>query len=203
MAKMGSQEYRDNMRQIAIKNNYGKWAKGKQLSERHKKKISDSLRGRMPKFIPDNSGISRTQEQKDKIRNSLLGRKIPQYVKEKISKNHSRHTLGKKFSIDLRKKLSIAHGGDGSLSPISRRPNLAYTEWRMLVYKRDNYKCRINNTECCGRIEAHHILNWASFPDSRYKIENGITLCKFHHPRKRSEEIRSVPIFNGLLNISN
>ena len=41
------------------------------LSEDHKKNISNALKGRMPKFIPDNKGIVRSSETKLKISKTL------------------------------------------------------------------------------------------------------------------------------------
>ena len=72
-------------------------------------------------------------------------------------------------------------------------------QWRINVYKRDNYKCKISNEECSGRIEAHHILTWKDHPELRYEITNGITLCHFHHPRKRKDEIEFAPLYRKLI----
>ena len=33
----------------------------------------------------------------------------------------------------------------------------------------------------------------------RYSINNGITLCHFHHPRKWEDEIKLVQTFQGLV----
>lgn len=74
-----------------------------------------------------------------------------------------------------------------------------YREWMRQVKNRDYWKCQISNDDCSGRVEAHHILGWRSHPELRYEIKNGITLCHFHHPRKRSEEERLAPIFTGLV----
>lgn len=46
----------------------------------------------------------------------------------------------------------------------------------------------INNPECSGRMESHHILNWVDYPEERYNVKNGITLCHAHHPRGRKSE---------------
>lgn len=70
-----------------------------------------------------------------------------------------------------------------------------YKQWRKRVWERDNYKCKITDSDCNGRIEAHHILRWKDFPKLRYEVNNGITLCHFHHPRKRTEEDRLIPTF--------
>ena len=77
-----------------------------------------------------------------------------------------------------------------------------YMGWMNQVKKRDNWKCRMANEDCLGRLEAHHILNWADHPELRYEINNGITLCHFHHPRKWEEEKRLIPTFVELVSVS-
>ena len=67
---------------------------------------------------------------------------------------------------------------------------------------RDNWKCKINNSDCKGRLEVHHILGFTKFPELRYDINNGITLCHFHHPRVREEEKRLSPYFMELVSVS-
>ena len=83
--------------------------------------------------------------------------------------------------------------------PSNRHSDSFYGEWRRQVYKRDNWKCRINNCNCSGRIEAHHILRWSKFPELRYEVNNGITLCVFHHPRKIKDEKRLIQTFRELV----
>ena len=82
------------------------------------------------------------------------------------------------------------------------RNDSAYYDWRLNVWIRDNFKCKINNCDCSGKIIAHHILGWALYPELRYEINNGITLCQAHHPRKRAEEKRLIPNFQELVSVS-
>lgn len=89
------------------------------------------------------------------------------------------------------------------LKATQKRNDSAYYEWRKQVWLRDNYKCKIVNPDCKGIIEAHHILGWSEFPELRYQLNNGITLCHAHHPRKRSEEKRLSPYFQSLVSVSN
>jgi hypothetical protein len=75
-------------------------------------------------------------------------------------------------------------------------------QWKYAVYKRDNFKCRLLDNHCNGRMEAHHIFSWKDYPELRCNINNGITLCHYHHPRKRVDEKRMIPIFQELLSVS-
>ena len=67
-------------------------------------------------------------------------------------------------------------------------------------FKKGIIPCRIADNNCEGRMEALHILGWNAHPELRYEVNNGITLCHFHHPRKRNDEIRLSPYFQELVN---
>jgi len=79
------------------------------------------------------------------------------------------------------------------------RRSYAYSSWRKQVWERDNYKCKISNCDCEWRIEAHHILSWHAHPELRFDINNWITLCHKHHPRKRIEEEQMIPTYKNLI----
>ena len=83
-----------------------------------------------------------------------------------------------------------------------KRNDPAYKSWRAEVYRRDNHVCRIANKDCKGKIVAHHILGWRDYPELRYQSNNGITLCHFHHPKRREEEKRLSPYFQDLVSVS-
>lgn len=74
-----------------------------------------------------------------------------------------------------------------------------HKQWSNSVKRRDGWKCKIMNNNCEGRVVAHHILSWREYLDLRYDINNGITLCHFHHPRKRVEERNLSPYFSELV----
>jgi hypothetical protein len=79
------------------------------------------------------------------------------------------------------------------------RNDSAYFFWRKSVLDRDGQQCKIADSNCLGKIVAHHILPWAKFVELRYQINNGISLCHYHHPRKRSEEMELSPFFQELV----
>jgi predicted restriction endonuclease len=54
-----------------------------------------------------------------------------------------------------------------------------YIEWRKAVYERDEFKCCVCDSK--DAIEAHHIKMWAKYPERRFLVSNGITLCHRHH----------------------
>lgn len=56
----------------------------------------------------------------------------------------------------------------------------AYKTWRSKVLIRDDYTCQVCKTKG-GELRAHHIYPWARFPEKRYELATGITLCKKCH----------------------
>lgn len=71
--------------------------------------------------------------------------------------------------------------------PVTRveRATHDYIAWRTAVFSRDNYTCSAcgarNRPGVTVELHAHHINNWADYPEERYDIENGITLCSDCH----------------------
>lgn len=142
------------------------------------------------KSNPPLKGFKHTDESKEKIRNANIGKKLSketiQKLVGKIPWNYIEdRTKLKKFSKDNK-----------------QRKTSAYNNWSRSVKNRDNYICRISNKDCCGILEAHHILPFRDYPELRFIINNGITLCHAHHPRGKSEEKRLEPLFMELVSVS-
>lgn len=55
-----------------------------------------------------------------------------------------------------------------------------YRDWRNAVFGRDNWTCQICNVRG-GYLEADHIKPWCAFPDLRYDVDNGRTVCRPCH----------------------
>lgn len=127
-----------------------------------------------------NKGKKASIKTKEKMRLSAIGKKHP-WAALKGELNHN--------WIKDRTKLAKRQ----------ERNDMAYKEWRRLVKNRDGWKCKISNNDCSGSVVAHHILGWTKYPELRYEVNNGITLCHFHHPRKRVDEANLSPYFQELV----
>lgn len=57
-----------------------------------------------------------------------------------------------------------------------------YREWRKKVFERDNYICSFCQSQS-KKLNAHHVKPWKSYPDLRFDISNGITLCESCHKK--------------------
>lgn len=103
------------------------------------------------------------------------------------------YMAGRKASDETRRKQSAALMGEnspnwkGGISPINERirKQRRYFHWRKAVFERDNYTCQF-----CGDrarkgqrviLHADHIKPFASYPNLRFELSNGRTLCVVCH----------------------
>ena len=129
--------------------------KGKIVSLETRKKLSIGQKLRFQKESVWNKGKKGVQKSKWK------GKIIPHLKRYQFKEgsNHLNWKGGKSRNI---------HGGK------------KYKEWRLKVYKRDNFTCLICQI-VGGQLQAHHLMSWVKYPKLRYKVDNGITLCKECH----------------------
>ena len=114
-----------------------------------------------------------------------------QKVCEPIQLSRNRYVKPRTYHLTKRDK----HGG------------ILDIEWRNKIFKRDDYTCQICHVRGT-RIQADHIKPYKEFPELRYELSNGRTLCidchkktetygwsKYWHNRKKSpndEKHRSI-----------
>jgi hypothetical protein len=118
------------------------------------------------------------EETKRKIANSLLGRKHSKERCENISKSRKGKLNYNRRGKYCGRDNHFWRGGIANQLEALRK-SAQYKEWRLAVYKRDGFKC----TKCKSskKIHAHHIKMFSKFPELRFDIDNGVTLCHTCH----------------------
>ena len=181
---------------------------------------------------PSRKGSKLTEEHKNILRLSWIklnkegklnywkGKKQPLEVVEKkrktmLAKLATGWRAGKrinyKHSEETKRKIGKANSGSnsnwwkGGITPINLkiRTSAKYNNWRKQVFERDNYTCQICGQRG-GKLNADHIKPFSLFPELRFELSNGRTLCLGCHRKtgtfaKRFDLVKdfSVSIWEG------
>jgi hypothetical protein len=143
-------------------------------------------------------GYKHTEEAKKKISEAGKGRIVPKYLPERLKKMSEYNKLhgvvppnrkGATMPMEARIRISEALKGNkgsgwkGGITPLNKliRGSLEYRLWRESVFKRDDYTCiwcgiRSGNGKAII-LHADHIKPFAHYPELRFAIDNGRTLC--------------------------
>lgn len=158
LSKLAKKQWKDG--KVSTKGLFKKsqtpWNKGKKIyrliSQEEHLKRSLSLKGK-----------KKSQEHIEKVRKALIGkkRKMPAWNK------------GKKFPQFSRENSPLWKGGIKVDN--DRRKSYEAVQWRSDVFQRDNWTCQTCGAR--GNLQAHHIKSWAKYPEFRYELDNGVTLC--------------------------
>lgn len=154
------------------------WNKGKPspwTAERNR-----TSKGRTP-WNKGKTGIF-SEETIEKIRKSSTGKPSSRKGKklEPLSETHR-----KNISESLKGEKCYNWKGGITKENLAIRASLEYRLWRESVFKRDNFTC-----VWCGDkngkgksvvLNADHIKRFADYPELRFAIDNGRTLCKPCH----------------------
>jgi len=118
------------------------------------KRISEAKKG----HLAWNKGIPRKAETKKKVSKGL----------EKFHKNNPNFQRGPNN-----------HRWKGGITPedIQIRSSKKYIDWRKAVYARDEYVCVKCGDNKGGNLSAHHVLSFRDYPEERFALDNGVTLC--------------------------
>lgn len=87
--------------------------------------------------------------------------------------------------------------------PIKKKSNKRITvtkETYNKVMQRDNYKCRLLDCTCYGKLELHHIKYRSEAKDLINEPTNCIILCTKHHKEVHSNKHKWQPILKEMIN---
>lgn len=149
------------------------------MNQKTREKISKSKTGKSvvhrasfkKGFTPWNKGKTMSDGAREKMRQAKLksgtvppsrkGIKLTAEHKEKIVHRKEKHWNWK-----------------GGINPINDtiRKSTEYKLWRKSVFERDEYTC-VWCGQAGGDLNADHIKPFAFFPELRFAIDNGRTLC--------------------------
>lgn len=180
------------------------WNKGKKLGKN--KQQSERMKGK----VPWNKGKKlgpHTNEWKAKVSaiHKKSGLKPPSWKGKKRSKESVERSAAKRRGVPRPENRGANNNmWKGGITPINAkiRTSLEYKIWRRSVFERDNYQCI-----WCGVrsgkgkaviLHADHIKPFAYYPELRFAIDNGRTLCKPCHMTTESYLKKSI---NGLANV--
>lgn len=83
------------------------------------------------------------------------------------------------------------------------RKSKAHKVWSSEVYRKNGWHCIDCNIKCQkGSIVAHHLQNFADFPDLRFDVSNGVTLCRSCHAKRHNPHNKFVKVGSSVLNFT-
>lgn len=111
-----------------------------------------------------------------------LGKKRSVEDKKKMSK---KRTVRWNLSVETRRKMGVRQKGElnhnwkGGVETADKviRKSFEYKLWRKSVFERDNYQCIWGGKEHGSKLQADHIKPFCDYPELRFAIDNGRTLC--------------------------
>lgn len=160
----------ENLKKGGFKKDHIPWNKGKKglikWSDKSRKKASETKKGK-PSLLKGRKRVF-TEEWK---KNISLG------TKEKVMTVETR----RKIALKLSGEKSYLWQGGKTTENEKLRKSIDYKLWRTAVFTRDNYTCVLCGDR--GRrghkviLNADHIKAWSLYPELRFAIDNGRTLC--------------------------
>ena len=145
-------------------------------------KISSALKGIKKLPFSEETKIKMRISRKGKKPN--LGKRHTKEAKEKICKAREKQgsnvwNKGKSY-FEIRGDKHWNWQGGITSKNNKIRNSLEIKLWRKAIFERDNFIDQ-KTGQRGGQLVAHHINNFADYPELRFAIDNGITLLKETH----------------------
>ena len=104
------------------------------------------------------------------------------YVKKDPSLWSKKTTLKGVPRYDMRGKNHPNWKGGKTKEALLIKDRIEYKEWQRSVFRRDLWTCQKCNKKS-KKLACHHIYNFATYPELRFEISNGVTFCDVCHNR--------------------
>lgn len=185
MPNFGFKHSEESKKKIGLKSIGNKYNLGRKLSPEHKQKIVKYLK-------KGNIGLVHSLETRQKMSKAHKGNKYSlgyKHTKETLEKMRIAH-----LGLSKGNKCTFWKGGISEKNNLIRSSN-EYKIWRVTIFERDKFVCQMPACDHSERyIQAHHIKRFSDYPELRFDINNGITLCRNCHEKtkKREEEFEKL-----------
>ncbi len=161
------------------------WNKDKKLSEETKRKISQN---NARYWLGKKRVVSEETRKKMGEIKKRMGLKPPSHKGRTY-----KEIYGDRWQDEIKKRSEthIKFYDRKGRNPQNRNKHsgIEYVKWRTKVYQRDNWTCQTCQIRG-SYLQAHHIKSWRKYPELRYKINNGVTLCRECHKLANKEQRR-------------
>ena len=177
MAKRGSKEWRENISKGLI---------GRKRSKEHCENLSKVLKGRLitwgHKISNTKKNSPRTIEVIEILAQTKRGKTFEDVYGERAEEQKEKRRLANLRNGHRPPPTGYGdknpnYRGDKCITPVNKRIRMSpeYQDWKNSIFIRDNYTCQE-----CGKkekLQVHHVKSFAYYPELRFDISNGITLC--------------------------
>ena len=197
--RMVSKETREKMHLAAMGN---KNSLGFRHSEASKRKMSEARKGKMPKYT-FKKGIIFSEKHKRNLSLAARGKRKSEKHCLNLGLAHKGQVAWNKRKQHFAIRKEKHWNWQGGITPINKviRHSLEYKLWREAVFKRDGYTCVWCGIRSAKDIKVFlhpdHIKPFAYYPELRFAIDNGRTLCESCHKKTDTYAGRAKKFFSN------